>query len=410
MTGMSGDDGVERATADREEELTRALRAPGTPGELADEATYRTLFRTHAAHSDGLGAGSQRRPGMTAVRRIGIGSALAVTFAAASAGVAAAAYSNHLPHPVQTVAHRLLAPIGVPAAGPAHGGGAHHRPGARDGSTRPAPAHGSATAHPPTHPVSATPSESASPSPTPQTSTSPSLEPSTTPSTETSASAVGSASATAGTVPSDAPSSAVPTGTSAPVGSAPKPAAMSILASTHRVDPGDAASFTGVVRDADGDGLPRVRVTLQRRLSGGWRLVAVARSTSDGSVSVSAPAAGQSARYRFHAPGVHSAAWRLALRPAVTASGSVSSGTATVLASVVGAQPGDRVQLLASRAGRSVVVAGARLGSDGRVRLSVAQTKTRQRYVVVLPSTAAHLGVRVPVVLTSAARADAPPS
>src|SRR4051812_18099370 len=98
---MTGDELDEQA-------LERALTAPGSPGELADEETFLAMYRA-AGSATTSGAGRT-------VRRVGTSATLAVVFAVAGTGVAAA-YSSSLPDPVQRVAHTVLAPLGVPAAG-----------------------------------------------------------------------------------------------------------------------------------------------------------------------------------------------------------------------------------------------------------------------------------------------------
>ena len=418
MSGEDDDLGVERTGAGDEDELLRALRSPGTASELAGEGRYRTLFRAQASaeatSGDAIGgpvdpadpsasapAGGRRRAGITAARRIGIGATLALTFAAGSAGVAAA-YSSQLPDPVQRVAHRLLAPIGVPAARHAAGGRSEGRrvPAASHTRRFTAPEPGRASTGPSAGVSgSARPHASADPSPTPLPT---SLDPSTSP---TGAMSSGAAPSDA-TSPPAGPASSTPTGSGvgAP-GSPAKPAAVSITANGHRVAPGTVTPFAGVVTRADGSAVAAARVILQRLLPAGWRAVSSARSAADGSVSITSPPAGQSATYRFRVRGVHSHSWRLALHPTLRLSGALAARTATVAVNVSGGQAGDPVRLTVSRGGKQVAVAVGVLGSNGSATLSVEQSRARQRYVVVLPATGAHTQARAALVLARTARA-----
>ena len=63
-----------------EDELVRALRGPGTPGELADEDHYRAMFREHrGAKVVPLASGR----GRAAARRFGAGTTLSIALAVA---------------------------------------------------------------------------------------------------------------------------------------------------------------------------------------------------------------------------------------------------------------------------------------------------------------------------------------
>ena len=98
-----------------EHELERALSAPGTATELAEQDKYVAMFRA-----------AQPVPAPTVVvpmarrtaRRVGTTAILAAAVAVATGGVAAA-YSSNLPAPVQRAVHSVLAPLGVPQAKPA---------------------------------------------------------------------------------------------------------------------------------------------------------------------------------------------------------------------------------------------------------------------------------------------------
>jgi hypothetical protein len=94
-------------------ELFEALRAPGTPDELAQADT--TVSAMVAAHADAAAGvvplrAVDRRPALVAV-----GSAVGVLAAVLVTGTAAAAYSGALPENLQRIAHQV---IGAPAPVP----------------------------------------------------------------------------------------------------------------------------------------------------------------------------------------------------------------------------------------------------------------------------------------------------
>ena len=134
------------------ESLSRALRAPGSESELREEQEYVAMFRSAQA------APAPR--GRRAVSRFGAGTAFVVALAVG--GSAAAAYTNHLPEPIQRFAHRALGPVAPPAPTPTH----HH---ARD--------HVTATDRTPTPTPSETGTPSSTPSQSPTSAPSPMIRP-----------------------------------------------------------------------------------------------------------------------------------------------------------------------------------------------------------------------------------------
>jgi len=89
-----------------DDDLVRALRAPGTDVELADEQQYVSAFR------EARGSTSSVRPlARRTVGRLGAGGTAVVLTVALTSGMAAA-YTGHLPDPVQQIAHSV---IGAPA-------------------------------------------------------------------------------------------------------------------------------------------------------------------------------------------------------------------------------------------------------------------------------------------------------
>src|SRR4029079_18281004 len=102
-----------------DDDLVRALRAPGTTAELSQQEQYVAAFR----ESRGTSARVRSLP-RRAAGRLGAGGTAVVLTVAMTSGVAAA-YTGHLPDPVQQIAHSVIgAPAPEPAAtrtGPAPG-------------------------------------------------------------------------------------------------------------------------------------------------------------------------------------------------------------------------------------------------------------------------------------------------
>lgn len=427
-----------------EHDLVRALNAPPTAAELADEATYRAMFRAEGPAR--LANVTLLRPGAgrTAVRRVGTASTLAAVFALAGAGVAAAAYSSHLPAPVQGAVHRVLGPIGVPAADPPPATQraeadqvappqpeAPAAPASTDASPQPSAqptderspstdptSEATATLDPttepevtPTAPVLPLPTDSVTPSagespaasesPTPTTS--PSATPSETP-TETM-----SPSATPTTSTSPSPTTSPPSPSSAPATPVPTPAAVSLSAAVgHQVAPGQATVFSGLVSGPDGSAVPDARVVLQERTDAGWRPVGEGTTAADGSVTLSSQPAARTARYRLKVDDVRSAPWRLVLKPTVSASASTSGSSSRVDVTVSGGRAGSPVLLVTWKDGKQVVVTSSSLGSNGRVRFEVPAPATQSSYAVRIVPTGTHGGASTRVLVDAGAPAVTP--
>jgi hypothetical protein len=393
--------------------LEDALRAPGSAAELADEETYRAMFRearTAAVVPVGT-SGGVVRPARTAARRVMTGSALVAVFAVGSTGVAAA-YSASLPDPVQRAVHSVLAPLGVPAV-------ERQRPVARPPAApapatlpgAPAPsAHRSEqpSASPTTHPETApsasvspvavpTPTEiSASPSEVlPTESSSPSQSPSQSPSDSPSSSPSESPSDSASPSPTSEPT---PTESASPT---PKPADVVIVSAGARkkVAPGGTAVVTGRVTTANRSPVPNRRVVLQVHGPAGWRQLVVARTGSDGSVDLATPPLQRTTKVRLRVGALHSAAWRIVTQPTLTASAQTAAGASTVTATAAGAQAGDRVLLLTRRDGALVQEGQGRLDDHGAVTFGLTAPDVDRTYVVQLPATAAHAATQVRVVV-----------
>ncbi|MDX6372567.1 MAG: hypothetical protein QOD98_1555, partial [Nocardioidaceae bacterium] len=354
------------------EELLRALRAPGSAGELGEEEQYVAMFRAAQASADAAPvplAPRRRR----SVSRFGAGSAFVVALAVG--GSAAAAYTNNLPEPIQRFAHRALGPVAPPAPQEQHQAKDHPTAAATPSTTptptvttpsaTPTPTPSSTPSHSPSHSPKPTPTPSATPTPTPTPT--PSATPTPTP------------------TPTATPT---PTPTSTPTVPPPVvPAAVSISGSTHKVEPGQSVAFAGVVTSDDGTPVRRTRVTLQTLTERGWVPVSSTRTDGSGAVSLVLPPITATTGVRLRTAGVHSARWRVTLHPelGVTSAAGSSNGTVVITATALGAQPGDRVQLL-SKDGQ---VAAGTLDGD-TISFTVTPTRKQTRYVVLLPATSAH--------------------
>ena len=112
--GGSGDEPRDLEDSMALSELFAALRAPGTPEELAGaDATVAAMAAAHSETAHGVVPlrPVDRRPAVVAV-----GSALGMLAALLVTGTAAAAYSGALPENLQRIAHQV---IGAPAPRPA---------------------------------------------------------------------------------------------------------------------------------------------------------------------------------------------------------------------------------------------------------------------------------------------------
>jgi hypothetical protein len=232
-------------------------------------------------------------------------------------------------------------------------------------------------------------SETASPSPSADPTAGPSGSSTASPSADPSA----SPTSTLSTSPTASPSTY---GAQTP----PPPATAIIEAAVgHRVAPGQTTVFSGVVYAPDGSAVPNARVLLQQQTDSGWREVGAGTTSKDGTVSLTSAPADRTARYRFKVQDVRSAAWRLVLKPTLSASSSTSGGVATVSVAVAGGRPGSPVLLMTRRDGEQVVVTSTSLGADGQVRFSVPAPTAQSWYVVRIVPTGAHAGASARVLV-----------
>jgi len=359
-----------------DDDLVRALRAPGTTAELADEQQYVAAFR------DARGSASTVRslPRRT-IGRLGAGGTAVVVTVALSSGMAAA-YTGHLPDPVQQIAHSV---IGAPAPAPGAG---------RAGAGPIRPGHDLSPAAPGSNPTSSPSDGTTAPPASTQTDSGtghpqPSAGPTST-----------------GTRPSSA-ASADPSSTSTPTATVGTPGGMTAAGVTHRAGVGESVSLSGTLTTTDGTPLPDYPVVLQVRGPQGW--LAVARTTTDatGAATTVTPPLTQTARFRWHADHhVHSTRWLVQMVPTVSPTVSATGATTVVSATTLGGRPGDRVQLVRWARHRAV---GSRLGTldaNGSVSFSVSTPVHRSAFVVRLAPTPLHTGARARVVVVPPAVAS----
>jgi hypothetical protein len=406
--------------------IARALRAPGTPEELAGEAEALAAFRAAARGRGRL------------VRRLGAGGAggiAAVVVVALSGGVAAAAYTNQLPEPVQRIAHHALGSIGVPDPAPEH----HsitatpvtpptQTPGAAASATQSASPTGSPTVSPtptpsPTRQVSkgATPTVGAAPSTSPTTGPVVPVEPSepaqpTEPTEPTAPSqptgpivpvepsqpgTSGLGGATGQTTGSGG--SGTPSATSAPSPTGqPAVAAVSIELGTGRVLEGAAVSVGGTVTDAGGDPLAGRRVVLDERVTDGdWKPVAHGHTGADGRIALSTPPLIDTGHLRLVAQGTTSARLRVVVVP--TLSATYVDGIVAIRTNA--ARAGEKVEI-APKGGGQTVTATLDATGHAAIAITVASGRRSTRYVVVLPGTAAHARATTTVVVPGTGTPD----
>ncbi len=368
-----------------DDDLIRALRAPGTATELADEEQYVAVFRESRPRT-GIRSLPRRAAG-----RLGAGGTAVVVTVALTSGVAAA-YTGNLPDPVQRVVHSVLGPIGAPAPradGPAHV--VPTDPRTRDGSGGSPTTPGAAPTSSPGVPTGTTTPGAPTGSPTPGShgSRHPAGGPS------------GGSSHT--TSPTSGPTS--PGSTPTPVSSGAS--GMTIAGTGHRAGVGQAVTLSGVVTAADGSPLPDHRVVLQVRGPRRWRAVGEATSDASGTVSLVTPPLQRSARFRLHADhGVRSAPWSVRMVPSLAATLDVGGSVTTIDATCLGCRGGDRVQLYRWVDHQPRLVRQGRLDPSGAIQVQVATPQRRTSYAVRVLATRRHTAAHARVAVTPPAAAS----
>lgn len=329
-----------------DDELVRALRAPGSPRELSGEREFVSAFR----------AQNERGSWGRFAGRFGLGATTIVTTIALSGGVAAAAYTQTLPDPVQRFAHGVLGPIGVPAAPP-------EVPSVREPVREtlpvitPAPTAGSAKPAP-SSPEASTPVSTPSPAATP----------------------------VAG-VPT--PPDPAPTPTPQPRRTA---ASLTALASDGTVAFGRSVSVSGVLTATDGEPLPNRTVRLAGRSPGQpWARLAVGRTDTEGRITLQTPSLQQNTSLRLATPqGLRSTAVRVVVVPVLQATASADSGTTTIAVSTQGGRPGDTVVAYRRQGTELVEVGRVTLDADGSAVVTVPTPNKEVRIVLRLLATSQH--------------------
>jgi hypothetical protein len=351
------------------DDLLRALRAPGTATELADEEQYVAAFRE--AHRSNVRSLPRR-----AVGRLGAGGTAVVATVALTSGVAAA-YTGHLPDPVQTIAHNVF---GAPSP---------HAPGQQRPEASPPRTTDGGGSQAPTSPSSTGPSNGPTTGPT--TTATPGAPGAPVPGRHGRHSSHGPSGA-----PGTEPTSA--TSTSPPLSTGSAAAATSMSAATHRVGLGQTMVLSSLVTDATGAALPDQPVVLQVRGPRRWRPLVQVTTDDTGLATASTPPLSRTTRFRWHAGrGVNSLPWLLKMVPTLTVSASVGGSTTIVTPTAQGSSPGDRVQLFRHVAGHTSLVRQARLDATGSVPISVVTPRRHATYVVRLLRTKRHAAVRARV-------------
>lgn len=379
--------------------LVRALRAPGTPEELAGEARFVAAFRSAHAEHTVVPTDRGGRFGRV-VGRIGVGGAALIATVSLTGGMAAAAYTQRLPHSVQAIAHDAFGGVGVPPA----------RPLTPPQTTAPRPA--------PTTTPSASESERPEERRTPDATRSarPGDRPSrggdasvgtrssdTTDATATTPTEPGSGSGTPSTgTPTDPTSPA----TSDPTTGNPTPpvsaTTIGATTSTRRVVTGGRASVTGLVRD-HGDLVEGAEITLlQRHGTTGWTRAGSAVTGEEGTAIFATGPLLETTTFRFRVEVdtdgdsepdrvLLSRKRRIGVQPILT----LSSTGPVVDAHTVGAGTGDAITISRRTAdGRLVRIGIRRLDEQGHASYDLSSYTGRVRVLVRVLGTSTHTPVQ----------------
>ncbi|MDQ6522388.1 hypothetical protein RB608_02200 [Nocardioides sp. LHD-245] len=377
-----------------ESALVRALRAPGTLEELAGEERFVAAFRR-----------ARRSPvrGGRVIGRIGVSGAALLAAVTLTGGVAAAAYTQRLPHSVQAIAHDAFGGVGVPPE--------------RAVATPPEPR----TARPAPEPsaseqAGARRSPSAARSPRAGDRDSPAVESSveTAPGDAVDTAAPdpsGSASESAGTATdpttdptSDTSSDTAPSGpsTTPPDPPVTVPTSVSVTTSVRRVVTGGRASVTGLVLD-DGEPVVGEQVDLfQRSAAGRWSEIASAVTGADGAATFATGSLAENAFFRIRVEVdtdgddepdrvLQSRKRRIGVQPALT----LSATGPVVSVHTLGAGPGDAFTV-SRRAtdGRLVRIGIRQIDDQGGASIDLSSYTGRVRILVRVLRTSTHTAVK----------------
>ena len=354
-----------------DDDLVRALRAPGTSQELADQDRYVAAFRETRPRT--LRSLPRRAAG-----RLGAGGTAVVVTVALSSGVAAA-YTGNLPDPVQSVVNSVLGPIGPPAPD----SGSHH-------ATSAGSAHGSQAVQPPATGTTSTPEPSATATPTSGPTPSGGTGHGHHPTGPGPRGGPTGGPTTGPTDPSSSPTSDPGTGSSA--------AAMTMGAPTHRVLVDQPLTLSSLVTTVDGTPVAGQQVVLQVRRPRHWRPVTTATTDATGAASVTTPPVTRSARFRWRTvPHVHSTVWRVRMVPTLSTTADIGGATTLITTGTDGGRPGDRVLLLRWVHHRLVRAQRGRLDPSDSVGFQVPTPSRRSVYAVRLLPTRRHAAARARV-------------
>jgi hypothetical protein len=355
-----------------DDDLVRALRAPGSATELADQEEYVAAFR------EARGSTVRSLP-RRAVGRLGAGGTAVVVTVALTSGVAAA-LTGHLPDPVQQVVHSVTGGVAPDVDGRDRGDASAPREHDARRSTGP----GTPSAHP-------------------TTSVSPSTD-ATTPSASGDHTQPATSPSQRGDRPSDAPSSGTTTPpTTSSGGSA---SALTMSAPTHRVAVGQTLTLTGLVTDDTGMPLPGHPVVLQVRGPHRWRPVVETTTDDAGLATAATPPVTRTGRFRWQADrGVSSTRWLVRMVPTLSLTADVGGARTTLQVTAQGTKGGDRFQVFRHLAGRTTLVRRARVDSSGTSSVSVLTPRRRATYAVRLLPTALHAATRARVAVVPPAPA-----
>jgi hypothetical protein len=330
----------------------RALRAPALPGELDGEDAALGAFRRSVP-------GRRRR--RRTVRLATGGSALVIVMGVT--GGVAAAYPSTLPGPVQNAFHRVLGPVGVPAAPLA-------APRQKQPLARPT--------HQPTR--AAHPSQRPHPAVVSRVSASPRA----------------AAPAAPAALPLSSPSPPAARAASPTASPSPSPAARPTLSATasRRVVPvHQGLQLRGLLtRDGQPIGGRTVYAAVYDAGGSSWRQVAKGQTAEDGSVSLHVGPLVRSSRVRLATQAVATTPIAITVVPRLTATMTRSSdgNRYAVDVSADGGAAGDSVVLQRYDGASWVRVAAHQLGDRARTRFSIAVPTAPTRYRVRLAVTRAH--------------------
>ncbi|TQK72090.1 hypothetical protein [Nocardioides sp. SLBN-35] len=384
--------------------LVRALRAPGTPEELADEARFVAAFSAArppvatSGHGGPGGLGGLGRGGRI-VGRIGVGGAALLATVTLTGGMAAAAYTQHLPHSVQAIAHDAFGGVGVPPARPL-------TPTTRAPRATPTPTPSASESERPED--RRTPDASRSARPGERSSAGGDASVGTTGSATTDATGTTATGSPSGSGSPSATGSTGPTspGTDDPATGTPTPpvTATSVGATTsvRRVVSGGRATVTGLVRD-DGDLVEGAEVTLlERHAGGGWTRAGSAVTGQEGTAIFATGPLVETTTFRFQVEVdsdddgepdrvLLSRKRRIGVQPILT----LTSTGSVVDAHAAGAGTGDAITISRRTAdGRLVRIGIRRLDDQGNASYDLSELTGRVRVQVRVLRTSSHTAVQ----------------